>query len=154
MANNQRTVFALDNSTAYQYFRFEAPRNASGDFQLAGLQFCSVRPNSNIVNPMFEDVIISATAPQPVPSQDGTVRFTGTYDPVQLAKDVKTNLYLGADNTLFYPNAEGFKVGAFRSYFQLTDANVSAIVLNFGDGETTGINSIDNGKLTMMLGTR
>lgn len=69
----------------------------------------------------------------------------------QILFDISPVLTLtdNADNTLYYPNAEGFKVGAFRSYFQLTDANVSAIVLNFGDGETTGINSIDNGKLTI-----
>ena len=40
MADNTETRFALENSTAYQFFRFEATRNASADgFQLAELQF-------------------------------------------------------------------------------------------------------------------
>lgn len=40
MANNTETRFALQNGTAYQYFRFEATRNAdTGQFQLAELQF-------------------------------------------------------------------------------------------------------------------
>ncbi|MBQ4392218.1 MAG: InlB B-repeat-containing protein [Prevotella sp.] len=40
MANNTETRFALQNSTAYKYFRFEATRNAdTGQFQLAELQF-------------------------------------------------------------------------------------------------------------------
>lgn len=40
MANNTETRFALQNSTAYKYFRFEATRNAdSRQFQLAELQF-------------------------------------------------------------------------------------------------------------------
>lgn len=39
-ANNRETRFALQNSTAYQYFRFEATRNAVYlQFQLAELQF-------------------------------------------------------------------------------------------------------------------
>ena len=48
MANNTRTLFSLDNSTAYQYYRFEATRTTSGEnanqFQLAELQFCTVSP--------------------------------------------------------------------------------------------------------------
>ena len=40
MANNTETRFALQNSTAYKYFRFEATRNAAYlQFQLAELQF-------------------------------------------------------------------------------------------------------------------
>jgi hypothetical protein len=55
---------------------------------------------------------------------------------------------MGAENTLYWPKS-GASIGAFRAYFQLTDPNInaSAIVLNFGDGETTGIGSIDNGEL-------
>lgn len=55
-------------------------------------------------------------------------------------------------NTLYYPNA-AMTIGAFRAYFQLTGikatdptspspAGVRAIVLNFGDGETSAIQTI------------
>ena len=151
-ANNQWTVFALDNSTAYQYFRFEAEKNS--DFQLAELRFCNVQPGSTeIVNPTFETVALQADAPTAVTSEDGKVSFTGTYSPVSIYTDEKTNLYLGAENTLYYPTDEGFQVNAFRGYFQLNgltagkpsdsnQASVRAFKLNFGDGETTGIISV------------
>ena len=48
MANDTRTVFALNNSTAYTHFRFEATRASNGAFQLAELQFCTVSPTPYI----------------------------------------------------------------------------------------------------------
>lgn len=49
MANNTETRFALQNSTAYKYFRFEATRNAdSRQFQLAELQFLYTDDPSNL----------------------------------------------------------------------------------------------------------
>ena len=76
------------------------------------------------------------------------VDFVGTYSPVGIYTDDKTNLYLGADNTLYYPTASGFKVNACRGYFQLKQgltagsqsAGARAFVLNFGDdSNATGI---------------
>ena len=96
----------------------------------------------------YEDPeFITVAAPTDVTFSGG--KFCGTYDPTVIYDDEHTRYYLGAQNTLYYPTDEGFRVNAFRAYFQLTDPNVnaSAIVLNFGDGETTGIGSIDNGEL-------
>ena len=80
-----------------------------------------------------------------------TVTFMGTYKKLTFDADDRTVLYLGADNTLYYPQ-NGASIGAQRAYFKLSGLSVgnianSAIVLNFGDGETTGIGSIDNGEL-------
>jgi len=50
MANNTETRFALQNSTAYQYFRFEATRRYNGgeyQFQLAELRFLVVNEQPN-----------------------------------------------------------------------------------------------------------
>ena len=93
----------------------------------------------DIENPVFENVKIANEVPADCSVNFTGGRFVGTYGPTPLAKDVKTNLYLGADNTLYYPTTEGFSVNAFRAYFQLTDpsTNVRAFVLNFGDGEPT-----------------
>ena len=74
--------------------------------------------------------------------------FKGTYDRTNIYTDKKTNLYLGADDTLYYPWAEGmssFNINAFRAYFQLKngltagDPALSRFMLNFGDGEASGI---------------
>ena len=141
MANNQWTVFALDNSTAYQYFRFEATKN--DEFQLAELRFCNVQPGSTeIVNPTFGTVALQADAPTAVTSEDGKVSFAGYYSPVSIAGENRSVLYLGADNTLYYPNA-AMTIGAFRAHFTLNgDSEVKAFNINFGDDETTGIISV------------
>ena len=106
---------------------------------------------TDIENPVFNGVIISnATAN----AETDYVDFIGTYSPVSIYTAEKTNLYLGAGNTLYYPTASNFKVNAFRGYFQLNQgltagetnslsAGVRNFVLNFGDGETTGIVSAE-----------
>ena len=98
--------------------------------------------NTNIVSPVFKDVTIDASAPTPITFTGG--QFVGTYNPVALPVDDKSNLFLGAANTLFYPNAANnadgkYYLNACRAYFKLTDpsATVKAFVLNFGDDETT-----------------
>lgn len=84
--------------------------------------------------------------------------FSGTFTPysrIYTTSEYKTDLYLGGNNTLYYPTAEGFKVGAYHAYFTLSNglyANETGIhnlldqdttsgariILNFGD-ETEGI---------------
>ena len=110
--------------------------------------------SDNLVNPTFTGVTISnATASV----ETDHVDFIGTYAPNDIYTEEKTNLYLGADNTLYYPwsdNMEHFYVNAFRGYFQLKNglacgepvqngSGINAFVLHFGK-ET---NSIENGKL-------
>jgi hypothetical protein len=99
----------------------------------------------DISEPMFKNVFISdATAN----AKTDYVDFVGCYSPVSIYTAEKTKLYLGADNTLYYPTATDFQVNAFRGYFQLkqglkagdTSAGVRAFVLNFGDdSNATGI---------------
>jgi len=69
--------------------------------------------------------------------------------------DDNTKLYLGSDNTLYYPTSTAFKVNAFRAYFQLKNGltagepsstggesnNVRTFNLNFGN-EATGISNL------------
>jgi hypothetical protein len=65
----------------------------------------------------------------------------------------KSVLYLGADNTLYYPNGE-MTIGACRAHFRLNsitadDQNtVRSIVLNFGDeqsgAEASGISEFSD----------
>ena len=101
----------------------------------------------DISEPMFNGVIISKGTAN---VETDYVDFIGTYSPVSIYTDEKTNLYLGADNKLYYPTEPNFQVNAFRGYFQLKqglkagdpNAGVRAFVLNFGDGEATGIISV------------
>ena len=90
-------------------------------------------------------VIVSKDA---VPFTSTDVDFIPTLGATTITGDVKSILFLSSGNTLLNPNAENSQMKAFRAYFQLkgeaAQANARAFVMNFGDGETTGIKSIDD----------
>ena len=95
--------------------------------------------------PTFTGVTVSSTAPTDV---EGTAaNFHGIYSPYSTGGENKSMLYLGANNTLYYPNA-AMTINAFRAYFTLNGitagdlpSEARAFVLNFGD-ESTGIVSV------------
>ena len=118
------------------------------------------KDGNNLTDPVFESVTIKGTT-----AGDKTtdwVDFVATYSPEAIYENSedKTCLYLGADNTLYYPSSEDVKVNSFRAYFKLkndltvgetpseepgnpetTSNSIKAFVLNFGD-EETGIREI------------
>ncbi len=124
---------------------------------------------TNIVNPVFCSVTVTAQAkaiPNPyrysyddpeyiTVAVPGSVSFTGgkfcgTYDPTDIYDDEHDKFYLGNNNKLYWPETDGYSVKAFRAYFDLSPAaaGVREFHLSFGEeGETTGIVSIENGKL-------
>ena len=76
-------------------------------------------------------------------SGTATVTFMGTYKQLSYDADDRTVLFLGANNTLYYPQS-GATIGAQRAYFKLSGitagdkgTGVRTFVLNFGDGDTT-----------------
>ncbi|MBQ7181582.1 MAG: leucine-rich repeat domain-containing protein, partial [Bacteroidaceae bacterium] len=151
--DGHQTGFDADDGTLYLHFRRVYAIEAGKPY----LEKWNNR-QGYVSNPVFYDTDISTAAPTPVTSADGKVTFTGTYSPVALTPGDKSNLFLGAESTLYYPdaanNADGrYHVGACRAYFTVDitgAAPVRAFVLGFGeDGGTTGIRAIDNGKWTM-----
>ena len=106
---------------------------------------------NNLVNPLFTGVKVFTDAPTPVQSYDGKVQFRGIYSSTNIYSADHDNLFLGIGKNnqnedvsmLYWPNTEGYTLGAFRAYFHvnLTETNgVRDIVLNFEDGtQTTGI---------------
>ena len=80
-----------------------------------------------------------------------TVAFLGTYKKLTFDAADQSILFLGAGNTLYYPQS-GATIGAQRAYFKLNGitagdpaagANVRAFVLDFGDEEeATGIDNL------------
>ena len=97
----------------------------------------------NLVNPIFYGVTIDKTVRD---ANFGTVEFKGTYAPISFDAADQSILFMGADNTLYYP-ANGAYINACRAYFKLTDPNsqVRGFVLNFGttddDDDPTAIQS-------------
>ena len=118
----------------------------------------------DLVNPVFSGVTVGSSETTPV-EITGVISFTGTYAPVSIeAEGDRTKLFMGATNTLYYPNA-AMTIGCQRAYFQLAEgitagdinSSVNAIVMNF-DGETTSIDHITwstaNGQWSMVNGQR
>ena len=108
----------------------------------------------NITNPVFKGVTISNQINN---VETDAVTFCGTFNPFHMVANDKTKLYLSSNNTLYYPSQE-MNVNSFRAYFQLAEGitagepvngaqGVKAFVLNFDDGQATGIISISNPSL-------
>ena len=84
-----------------------------------------------------------------VSTADGTVTtsvvdFIPVLSRTQVAGNVKNILFLGANNELLNPSAANQYIKGFRAYFLLKGAAALArsFVLDFGDGEMTGIQTI------------
>ena len=112
---------------------------------------------SNITEPVFTGVTIKKE-PNDVTVPD-VLTFTGTYKPVSVGTDGDPSmLYLGASNTLYYPNGE-MTIGCQRAYFQLADGltageptspgqvGIRAFELNF-EGEASGVAEIHSSLFT------
>ena len=105
--------------------------------------------DEDLVNPVFTAVTIDATASTEVDFDGG--KFVGQYNPQTWTEENKSILFLGTENKLNWPKPSATKnpfLGSFRAYFELSDGQEArSFVLNFGEGETTGIHSVDNGQL-------
>ena len=103
---------------------------------------------SDIVNPVFSSVEIVNGAPTVVESTDQKVSFQGCYTPVSFNEETPSILFVGGNNTLYYPQPTAdnptITIGAFRAYFQVAaGSEVRSFSLKFGD------NSKSNGIMTM-----
>lgn len=107
-------------------------------------------PNETINEPVFTEVTITATTPEDDNTfgNNNEITFIGTFNGNTFQTENRSILFLGAENTLYYPEA-GAIIGAFRAYFQLNgitagnpadlESPIKSFVLNFGDDTETGI---------------
>ena len=107
-----------------------------------------VNETTDLAASAITGVIVSKDA---LPFTSAVVDFIPTLGATTIAGDVEDILFLSSGNTLLNPNAENPQMKGFRAYFLLkgeaAQAKARAFVMNFGEGETTGIISIENGKL-------
>ncbi len=125
----------LEGTTLYLYFKTATSIEAGKPYIVKWATAAT-----NIVNPVFYDVNVTAIQPTDVSFTGG--KFCGTYDPTDIYDDEHDKFYLGNNNKLYWPNTKDKSVKAFRAYFDLSPApaGVRDFVLNFGEeGETTGI---------------
>ena len=102
---------------------------------------------SNLVEPVFQGVVPRVTAPVDYDNKaagDARVRFRGTFSPQALPAADQSILFMGGNNTLYYPKSgTGTTIGACRAYFQIGDGTAAPQLddfdFTFGKEETTGV---------------
>jgi hypothetical protein len=109
----------------------------------------------DFTSPTFNGVTIDATASTTVSDHDEgltEVQMVGCYSPVPVEANDKSILYLGSANTLYYSSADN-NIRSFRAYFSVPyikrhpESKARAFRLDFGDGETTAIQEMYDGKM-------
>jgi hypothetical protein len=150
---DHKTGFDAASGTLYLYFKSATSIEAGKPYIVKWTS------GSDITDPVFPGVTVTSTPAGTVEAKNSglnTVQFIGTYSPTPLTPNDKSNLYLGAGSTLYYPNgannADGqYYVNACRAYFHVDldgSAGVRVFVFNLGDDEVTtgieGIGQLDN----------
>ena len=101
---------------------------------------------SNLTSPVFQGVVPRVTAPADYDNEavgDARVRLRGTFSPQTLAAQDQSVLFMGGNNTLYYPG-KSTNIGACRAYFQIGNGSAGARQLDgfdftFGEENVTGI---------------
>ncbi len=96
----------------------------------------------DVVDPTFTYVTINAASADVATD---AVTFKGFFSPCSFEGEDKSALFLGDNNTLYYPDA-AMTIGSCRAYFKLSEslagelaAGVKSVRLNFPDDEATAI---------------
>ena len=82
-----------------------------------------IQPSEDVSDPTFTGVTISATIPEDQ-TGDTYVSFHGVFAPTELAANNHNLLFLGAANTLFWPN-ETAPINGFRAYFEIKEGSAA-----------------------------
>ena len=144
----------VENGSLYLNFIF-----GKNNYIEAGCPYIVMWPDTeldNVEDPVFQGVTVTRTTPSYYTTEEGrdpqtglgNVTFRGTYSPIDYTEDNHSILFLGTNNTLYYPEA-GAHIGAFRCYFELgngltagePNSAVRGFNLNFDEQgtQTTGI---------------
>lgn len=85
-----------------------------------------LKPANDVINPSFTGVTISNATPSDG-LDNGYIEFHGVYSPTSLTGGNKNLLFLGVDNTLYFPQETGDLKG-FRAYFEVKGAAAGVAV--------------------------
>lgn len=130
---------ALKNAQVHKYSSMSGTvMNFDSTTSLEAMQAYIVKPAEDIVNPIFEDVILSSGTNV----DKGDYQFVGVISKTPLETD-GTNLFLGASNQFYTPTLDDYYLKGLRGYF-IVPAGTSASKLSVNiDGVTTGINKFN-----------
>lgn len=95
----------------------------------------------NLATMPFAGAEVSKTA---VTVETTAVDFVPTLGLTEVTGDPKEILFIGGGNQLLHPSSLPDNMKGFRAYFQLKGnaASASSFSIDFGDGETTGIDDV------------
>lgn len=121
MEGRKQTGFDSTSGTLYLYFR-EVDRIEAG-------MPCFVKWAEGVgsFTPVFTNVTIEDRLVSNTMSSDGKVTFLGTYSPLTFNEENKSVLFIGENNSLYYPSEiSGNTINAFRAYYTLNGIEVGA----------------------------
>ena len=108
-------------------------------------QPCLVKPKTDIVNPVFENVRIKTDAPQSVGSAD--YKFVGVFSPLTFDGGMsRKSLFLSSDGSLIYPDS-GTTMRGMRAYFSFPgemQSNIAKIVIDSDETTISDVVTDDN----------
>lgn len=99
-----------------------------------------VKPTTAIENPTFSAVAIYGEDAKKV-GDDNTYTLQGTYSPKTISEAEYGTIYGVIDNGNIVKGMKDTIIKGLRAYF-IINGNVGGAKINFGDGETTGIENI------------
>lgn len=141
---NDVEIYTLDEAIVDGEVLNVTLKNSDGIYQGTPV---FIKPSTDIVNPIFTGVEFKSTTPAATTKTNAN--FVGTFVSTTLTANTDI-LYLGPDNTLYYPEVDT-PIRGFRAWFTIHDAPSPApairrmnIVRN--PGEATSINLINETK--------
>jgi hypothetical protein len=105
-----------------------------------------VKVDATVQNPTFEGVTTVSTT---TTTETTYADFVPTLGLTEVTGNTQNILFVGSGNKLLHPTSLPANMKGFRSYFLLKGdaaAQTRSFSMDFGDGETTGIISIENGQ--------
>jgi len=134
-------IYTLDAAVVTDNVLYVTLKKASDIYQGTPV---FIKPSRDIVNPVFNDVKFTVSAPES--TTKANANFVGTFVQTTLEPD-QNILFLGADNTLYYP-AVSIPIKGMRGWFVVHDISGPAYsirrmqIVNKSDAPT-GINTVN-----------
>ena len=139
MTPGEIAVSPLAGATVYKYVRADKIGNNQLNIEVAdttgiraGVPYLIQWPDMGDIIPApleFHNVTISTNVGQTIGGPDD-IRFVGNIGIATLVEEDDNNLFLGANNVLYWPNKDQNRMKGFRAYFQVPTTGANAVKKN------------------------
>ena len=110
-----------------------------------------LQPANSVTNPEFAGVTIADDEHPLHEESDTYISFHGVFNPTELTGGNKNLLFLGADNTLYWPEATG-NIKGFRAYFEVKAGaarSAARVLMSTGNRSPQGIQSVQDSAVSV-----